>query len=139
MYKRINARIQHDREDSAMIDLDSIRALGKMYLDYIHSQSVEDYTVNPPQMDRFLETLSFFRDAIQRLGGTIEPFQIDPREQHAGFTAVFSIFSLNGSHIQDFARILPYLSAFSVDGDDGRVFVSLTVPNVYVRKSDHIE
>ncbi|MBQ7541584.1 MAG: hypothetical protein IJT44_04765 [Clostridia bacterium] len=136
MQKRIHARIRRDKEENEMLDLDAICALEKLYLDYIDSQSVEDYEVNPPQMDRFLETLSFFRDAVQRLGGEIEPFRIDPRAQHAGFTAVFSVFDLYGLHILDFGRILPYLSAFSVDGDDGRVFVSLTVPNVYMRKND---
>ena len=136
MYKRINARIRRDKEEPELLDLDTICALEKMYLGYINSQSVEDYEVNPPQMDKFLETLSFFRNAVQRLGGEIEPFRIDPRAQHAGFTAVFSVFDLHGEYLPAFGRILPYLSAFSVDGDDGRVFVSLTVPHVYTRKNN---
>lgn len=136
MHKKINARIHHNKEKAEALDLDAICVLEKMYLDYIDSQSVEDYEVNPPQMDKFLEALYFFRDLVQQLGGEIEPFQIDPRAQHAGFTAVFSVFDLYGLQILAFGRILPYLSAFSVDGDDGRVFVSLTVPNVYTRKNN---
>ena len=117
-----------------MNDYDFVRNIGRRYLDCIESRNAEDFTVNIPQMNKFLEILSFFRKAIQDLDGYIEPFYLDPRAEHGGFTAFFPIVALSGEQISEFCRVLQYASAFSLDGDDGQVIVSFSVPNVYRRK-----
>lgn len=114
---------------------DFISNLWKQYLDCIESRNPEDYVVNIPQMDKFLELLSFFKRIVgQDLGGYIEPLRLDPRAEHGGFTAFFPFVALSGDQIAEFGRVLQYASAFSIEGDDGQVIVSFTVPNIFRHK-----
>lgn len=110
-----------------------IRWFARMYEAEMNRRRNEDFEVNPEQMDKFLELLHFFRDKVDSdFDDGIEPFHMEAKEEHGGFSASFCVFDLCGEEITEFARLISYCSAVSIDVvSDSQVCISLTVPNVF--------
>ena len=80
---------------------DYVKCFGKLYLDSIALRSDDDYEVNEPQMDRFLDILSLFNEIKTVCGGTIHDLRFSPREEHGGITATFPLFDIYGKLFQN--------------------------------------
>ena len=105
----------------------------QMYEVEMNRRRNEDFEVNPEQMDKFLELLHFFRNKVDSdFDEGIEPFHLEAKEEHGGFSASFCVFDLRGKEITEFARLISYCSAVSIDAtSDSQVCISLTVPDVF--------
>lgn len=111
--------------------------LATMYNEVLALRKDDDYAVNQPQMDKFVEVLKFYLDAASDLNGTVEPVEFSPTHEHGGVTAVFQVFDLFGDQVQRFCKVMSSCSALSVDvTDEDKVCISCTVPNVFIQKSE---
>ncbi|MBO5036191.1 MAG: hypothetical protein J6D42_03835 [Clostridia bacterium] len=112
-----------------------VQKLSCLYEYTMSLRNNDDYTVNQPQMDKFIKVLNFFNDYAEICDGFLEPVKLIPKEEHCGITAHFLVFDVFGKEMSEFSKIISYLSALSVDAtSDGGVCVSVTVPNVFVPK-----
>jgi hypothetical protein len=117
-----------------LTDLEFVRKYGAIYNELLEVRNNSDYIVNNEQMQHFLDMIAFFRDLQSQIGGEIQPIKIEPKQESGGFTAEFSVFDIYLEQVKRFCEVLQYASAVSIDGDDGRVFISVTVPNIYRKK-----
>lgn len=120
---------------------DYIGYLAQLYQQMISNRRNEDYEINPEQMDRFLALLSFFRSKIDPESDEgIEPFHLEAREEHGGFSADFCVFDLSGEEIPVFAQLISCCSAITIDArTDSQICISLTVPDIFVRRKEKEE
>lgn len=115
---------------------DMIVYFGRLYEQMLSRRHNEDYEVNPEQMDRFLDLLHFFKSRIDpEYDDGIEPFHLEAKAEHGGFSANFCVFDLHGEEIQEFAWLISCCSAISIDAkNDSQICISVTVPNIFVPK-----
>lgn len=117
-----------------MSDLEYVKRIGQLYNAVMSLRNDDDYVVNKPQMDKFVEVLEFFMNVAQKNNGKVDPVELSPKEEHGGITATFRIFDIYGDDIQKFCRAMSYASAIGIyDVKDG-VCISVTIPNVFVKK-----
>lgn len=128
-----NGTIEQIEENE--IQKEFILRMGDLYEYTMSLRNNDDYTVNQPQMDKFIKVLNFFNDCAESCNGFLEPVEFVPKEEHCGITAHFLVFDVFGKEMSEFSKIISYLSAFSIDATlDGEVCVSVTVPNVFIPK-----
>lgn len=121
---------QNNNEDIA-------RKIGKIYSSIINLRKDDDYVINQPQMEKFVELVEFFDYLANTNNGRLEKIILKPKEEHGDLTAIFLALDIWGEDIQKFSKVLSYTSAFGLDsrGDDGEVYLYMTVPNVFIKKS----
>ena len=103
--------------------------------EYLQGTSDEDYRLNPPQALAFTTLVCRLKALAQETDGTVEPIQLVPRLGCGYVTAFLPLLDLYGDSLQCFCRVLRYASAVTVDAlENGNVCVSLTVPDVFIRK-----
>ena len=112
------------------------RAFGRAYSLLMSLQKDEDFEVDEKQARRFGEIVEFFSKTANKLGGTVVPVRLVPHTQRGDLEAFFEVFSLNGQDkVEEFCRVIKHASAFGIEPTaDGKVCISLTVPNVFRRK-----
>ena len=117
---------------------DIIVYFAKLYEQILANRRNEDYEVNPVQMERFLAILRFFRGKVDpEFDEGFEPFHLEAKEECGGFSADFCVFDLYGTEIQEFARLISYCSALSIDArTESQICISLTVPNIFIRRAE---
>ena len=117
---------------------DYIGYFAQLYHQMISNRRNEDYEINPVQMDKFLALLSFFRNKIDpEFDEGIEPFHLEAREEHGGFSADFCVFDLTGEEIPVFAQFISCCSAITIDArTDSQICLSRTVPDIFVRRDE---
>ena len=128
------------KESIGSSDMDDewfIRKFGQIYEQVLNLRQNDDYVVNPGQMDKFLDLVSFFmQKANQYDEDFVEVEKTEPKQEFGGVTATFVVFDLTGNdEVQNFCKVLKCCSAVSVDSTtDNMVCISCTVPNVFVPK-----
>ena len=96
----------------------------------------EAYVVNLPQMEKYLDVLSFFEKMAVKLNGEVDPLELIPEEISADLIAYFPVFNVYLENLQSFLEVMQYCNIFCLDSlDDGRVCISVSVPDVFVRKT----
>lgn len=110
--------------------------LESLYAKIMSIRNDDDYVVNQPQMDKLNEAIAFFADAAKKNDGSIDPINLYPCEEHGGVTAKFLIFDVYGEETQEFAKIVSYTSALSIDPTKEGIAISITIPNVFVKKEN---
>lgn len=106
----------------------------KIYKDEIASRNNEDYEINYPQWEKLEFACNFFRKMVSD-ENSLE-IMAEPREVCGGVTATFSLFYISGEDIDDLKEVIGDSSAISIDAlVDGRVCISLTIPDVYRLKN----
>lgn len=119
-------------------DEEYIRHIGAIHDKIKELAGDDDYVINQPQMDKFIEVFRFFLDMCRKSNGMIEAESLDimPKEGHEGLTARFLVFDIFGEDIQRFGDIIKYTSALTIDGDlDHKICISVTVPDVFIPAS----
>ena len=112
-----------------------VARLGTLYDRIMSIRKDSDYIINPPQMDKLVNILSFFMDAVKKIGGKVEPVRLVPREEHGGVTAEFIVFDIYGDDVKRFCDAMQHASAIGIDAKtDGTVCIAVTVPNVFVHR-----
>lgn len=115
-----------------MTNEEFIKQLGKAYEQIISIRKDDDYVVNPPQMNKFVEVAEFFTDLAEKGNGKVDTIVLSPREEHGGVTATFLVFHIYGEDIAKFSKVISYTSAVSIDSTEDGACISVTVPNVFV-------
>jgi len=112
-----------------------IRLFALMYEAEMSNRRNEDYEVNPEQMDKFLELLHFLRNKVDpEFDDGIEPFHLEAKEEHGGFSARFCVLDLHGEEVIEFSRLISHCSAVSIDAsNDSQMCISMTVPEIFRR------
>ena len=104
--------------------------------EYLRETSDEDYRPNPPQALAFTTLVCRLKALAQETDGTVEPIHLVPRLGCGDVTAVLPILNLSGKALQKLCHALRYASAVTVDAlIDGNICISLTVPDVFIKKS----
>lgn len=122
---------------SDMDDVWFVKKFGQIYERVMALRTNEDFVVNPVQMDKFLDLVSFFmRKASEFDDDFVEIEKTEPKQEFGGVTATFVVFSLVGQpEVSDFCKVLRCCSAVSIDATtDSTICISCTVPNVFVHK-----
>lgn len=117
-----------------MTDVEYIKRITQLYGAVLSLRKDDDYVVNQPQMDKFVEVLDFFMNEARENHGKIEPVNLSPKEEHGGVTATFIVFDIYGEDIQKFCKVMSYTSAITIDGTEDGICISVTVPEVFVQK-----
>ena len=118
-----------------MTNEEYVRQLGMLYNATLSLRGDDDYIVNDPQMDKLCRAIAFFADQAVVLDGEVDPVALVPREEHGGLTATFVVFDLSGEACREFAEIAASASALDIDSlEDGRVSISLTIPDVFIQR-----
>ena len=95
----------------------------------------EDYEVNQPQMDKYIELYRFFFRVSKEFHGVIEPIKYSPKEEHGDIVVHFNLIYLFDGSVQEFSRVMSYASAFDISATlDGVVCMSIKVPNIFKKK-----
>lgn len=116
-----------------MTDEEYVARLGFLYHNILKARPADDYRINQPQLDKFVELLDFFLERAKALGGMIEPVQLCAPVTTGDLNAKFIVFDINGELVQKFCKVISYCSAVSIDAtNDRQVYISCTVPKVYV-------
>ena len=120
-------------ENENMEFLERLSALNDLVMNNRHD---EDYILNIPQFRKLVTAYEFLDEMTERgENGSIEPVRLKPKQEHGGVTANFIVFDLFSDSISRWGEILSCVSAVSIDATlDGKVCISLTIPNVYTRK-----
>lgn len=119
-----------------MEDKELLKKIGKIYNEVMSLRKDSDFEVNPLQMDKLLDIISFFMREANTYGGKVDKPDIRPREEHGGVSATFVVFDLYGDRLTEFCDVLRNCSAMSIDAtEDSEVCISVTVPNVFTRKN----
>lgn len=114
-------------------DKEYVERLSKMYAKVLSLKENDDYVINQPQMDKLIETIDFFSNIAKKCDGELEPVNLVPKMECGGVTASFLVFDIIGDDIEDFRKVLGYVSAFTIDATtDGKVCLSITIPKVFV-------
>ena len=117
-----------------MTNEEYLAAFGMFYQKLIGVRKDEDYVVNSKQARRFTDVMSFLTEKAKELDGEVEPVTLIPHEEHGGITANFLVFDLHGEDIKRFCDITKHASAVTVDSTQDGVCISITIPNVFVKK-----
>lgn len=121
--------------ENYMNDEAYVTEVAKLYDKVLKLRKDEDYVINPEQMNKFLDIVSFFAKKKVTDDAELVPIELIPKELHGGLTAKFVVFHLFSDDIPEFCDALMGASAFTVETDlDNKVCISVTVPNVYVKK-----
>ena len=114
---------------------DIVIAFARFYEAEMRRRNNEDYEVNPVQMNKFLDAVSYFSKKAEENDDTIDPIRCEPKEEHGGLTAHFIVFDSYGEDLQEFSRIMSYCSALSIDvTTNNKCCISITIPNIYVER-----
>lgn len=115
---------------------DIVIAFARLYKAEMNRRNNGDYEINPIQMNKFLDAVSYFSRKAAECGETLEPIRCEPKEEHGGLTAHFIVFDSYGKDLQEFSRIIGYCSALSVDTTtDNKCCISITIPNIYMERN----
>lgn len=115
-----------------MTNEEYVKHIGELYSKVLSLRKDDDYVVNQPQMDKFVEVLEFFMDAARKSNGNIEPISLSPKEEHGGVTATFLVFDIYGEDIQKYCKVMNYASAITIDGTEDGICISVTIPEVFI-------
>lgn len=110
-----------------------IRMFAQLYQAEMDRRRNDDYEVNPEQMDKFLVLLYYFQNkADGEYDDGIEPFHLEAKEECGGFNARFCVFDIHGEEVTEFARLISYCSAVSIDAsNESQICISMTVPEIF--------
>lgn len=116
-------------------DEEFCRMFGSVWESIIDERNDSDYVINRPQWMKMLRVLKYFEDLTQACNGELEPTVVQPKLEHGGVTAYFRVVDLQERDIPSFCRALQMTNAITIDTTtDGRVCVSVSIPNVFVHK-----
>ncbi len=111
-----------------------VKKFGEQYLALLEKAKTMHYAVNEVQFEKLVNLCNFFQDYIKENGGKAEPIDLNPAEIHSGLTVEFVLFNIIGNEIREFCEAIKGTTALSIDTTkDGKVCISMTVPDVFVR------
>lgn len=116
-------------------DIDFLRKIAIICSETIASRNNDDYVVNKPQMEKFCKAVDFFQKFVADCNGELDPIRLEPKNEGGYLTAYAYVFDISGENARKLCEIISYTSAITIDAlGNGKVCISLTVPNVYVEK-----
>ena len=119
-----------------MTNEEYVRRIDIMYEKILELRKSGDYIVNQPQMDKIVDIYKLFLEIADDGPDEVEPFLMDPKEEHGGVTAHFVVFDVYGDMVKRFTDALSVCSAIGIDVANGKVCISCTVPNCFVLRSE---
>lgn len=114
---------------------DFIKNFMSRYEKIIESRSNDEFEVNFGQMTVFAELVSVFEKMTQKYDGRLNIEKLEPRREHGWLSAELRYFDIPFDELPHFGELLKSASAFGIEPKDGGFIVSVTVPNIYVKKS----
>lgn len=118
-----------------MDDNELLVYIGKIYEQVMSMRRDEDYVVDPKQMDKFLDLVSFFKKKSSEYPEDyVEIEDFTPKQECGGVNAVFVVFSIRNEEIKQFCRVIEACSAVSIDECEDGIRISCTVPDIFIRK-----
>lgn len=134
MLRRIRNDLQKFIEKRDYENHEFAKEFAQIYKEIMANRYNEDYVVNPKQMNKFLDLLSWFMHKAQEYGDRVSVPKLEPKDEHGSMTATFLMLDLRGKdEIFEFSSRIKECSILSFDlGTDG-IIIRCTVPNVFVR------
>lgn len=106
--------------------------LGKTYEDYLQHKNDFNFAIDEVQLKKLCGITDFLNNVALDCGGSVEPIELRPREEHGGVTANFTIFDVHGEQLETLHNLIKDISALSIDIQDGEVCISVTIPNIFI-------
>lgn len=120
-----------------MEDRKFVERLGELYNSVMDMRTDDDYVVNQPQMEKFVDVVEFFMEMANKNDGELQPLKLSPKRENAGVTATFILFDVYGDDIAKFSDCIRKVSAFSINPTiNEKVCISVTVPEVFRPKNE---
>lgn len=105
-----------------------------LYKDYMETEKDYDFVINETQYDKMMSIHRQFEKYALELNGEVEPLQLCPREEVGNVTAKFHVIDFYGERLKRLIDILKDISVIGIDVEEDRICISITIPNVFVRK-----
>ena len=113
--------------------------MAKDIVKILYSRSNSDFEINEPQFEKFKEVLNFFTALAQENKNTRVAVELEPKQTVGGLTCTTYLLDFYGKQMEEFNKLLSYCCAVTIDALlDGRVCISVNVPDVYVKKKSRI-
>ena len=112
------------------------RIIGGLYEYMLEREKNEDYVFNPQQMKKFTEVWALFSEVVKENKGFQLAVSMEPKECHGWIDAKFNILDLRGDLLSRFSKVLNYCTCVGIDEVVDGFCVSMTVPNIYIRKDE---
>ena len=110
-----------------------VMQLGRLYEKEMASRSIKDYRGNREQVQKFLDAVYFFTECTKDSKHARLESVINPKETVGSITYECYLFDVCGAKAQEFAKVLSWCSAVSIDATaDGKAVISMTIPDVFV-------
>ncbi|MEG1726244.1 MAG: hypothetical protein RR313_12710 [Anaerovoracaceae bacterium] len=113
----------------------TIQKVTSLYKHYIEQQSDYNYVVNEDQFHSLCKSVDNMKKISDKLGGEMKHIELRPREIVGGITVIVPILDLFGETLQAFTEVLKTASAVGIDIQDGKICVSVTMPDIFNRIS----
>lgn len=112
-----------------------VRQMAKDIVKYLNSRSNSDFEINDTQFKKFKEVLNFFTTLAQENKNTKVDVFLEPKQTVGGLTCTTYLLDFYGKQMEEFNKLLSYCCAVTIDALlDGRVCISVNVPDVFVEK-----
>lgn len=117
-------------------DEEFCKMYAREYLAAIEREDDDDYEINRPQWIKMIQVLDYFHKLAKQSNGTVEPCQVQPKYQHGGVTATFTVMDLQEKDIPEFCKAIMKTNAITIDAtNDSKVCISLSIPYVFRKKN----
>lgn len=112
---------------------DYVKNFARLYNDVKSRCNPDDFNINEEQMNKLYEVCAFLKDMTDEdLDGEITEILLSPTDVGGGVTATFCVFSVYKETLEEFLRVMSYISAITISATtDSKVCISVTVPGVF--------
>jgi len=117
-------------------DYEEFREIWDAVEGFYASRDDDDFEVNPPQFNIFIRVLTTIWDLLDEDDRVIEETRLIPKECVGGLTISFELLWVKREQIARLTDVLSDACAISLHATtDGRVVLSLNVPDVFRKKA----
>jgi len=118
-------------------DQEILKLVYDLYQDELRNRNFDDYEVNQKQMDKFVNAYGFFFRLAKEGRVSIEPIRFSPVETSGGIVVYTHYLDFYGMELIEFCNVLLNTTAIDfMPMTDGRVCISMTIPEIFKPKSD---
>ena len=126
-----------DKVFDGLSDQEVLELIYEAYREELNRRDPDAYEVNAEQMDKFTSAYSFFFRLAKAGRASIEPIRFSLPETSGGIVVYTHYLDFYGMELIEFCEVL--LNTSAVDFTpmiDGRIMISMTIPQIFKLKSN---
>lgn len=129
--------MEDDKVFDGLSDQEVLELAYEAYREELSKRNSNEYEVNPEQMDKFTSAYSFFFRLAKDGRVSIEPIRFLPPGTSGEIVVYTHYLDFYGMELIEFCKVL--LNASAIDFTpmtDGRIMISMTIPQIFKLKSN---